>query len=152
MALINLTVEQCKWIVKCYWKAENVECPPRSPDLTPAYFFLWGVLKNAIYTSAPLLRPETWNSNCMCCCSISNNTERLTICWTSTMHCCLWWTFWTFVTLNVKISQFYLCLYVNEHSKCVYVLVYMRKLHSYIYSVSLSVAAHVCPWWAQLCA
>jgi hypothetical protein len=37
------------------------------------------------------------------------------------MHCCLWWTFWTFVTVNVKIAQFSLILYVNyEHSECVF--------------------------------
>jgi hypothetical protein len=57
----------------------------------------------------------------MCRCSISNNIERLPIFFSllSTMYCC-WWTFGTFVTLNVKISQF--CLYscMNyEHSKCV---------------------------------
>jgi hypothetical protein len=53
----------------------------------------------------------------------ANNTQRVLIWCTSlsTMHCCWWWTFWTFVTSNVKISQFYLDLYVNyEHSKCVY--------------------------------
>jgi hypothetical protein len=27
---------------------ENVEYPPRSPDLTPLDFFLWGALKNAV--------------------------------------------------------------------------------------------------------
>jgi hypothetical protein len=55
-------------------------------------------------------RPEAWHCNWMCRCSISNNTERLPICCTpsSTVHCCWWWTFWTSVTLNLKISQFYL--------------------------------------------
>jgi hypothetical protein len=24
MALVKLTFEQCKWILKCYWKTENV--------------------------------------------------------------------------------------------------------------------------------
>jgi hypothetical protein len=24
LALVNLTFEQCKWIIKCYWKMENV--------------------------------------------------------------------------------------------------------------------------------
>jgi hypothetical protein len=32
---------------------EDVEYPPRSPDLTPLDFFLWGALKNAVYTSTP---------------------------------------------------------------------------------------------------
>ena len=29
----------------------NVEWPPRSPDLTPCDFFLWGYLKSKVYTS-----------------------------------------------------------------------------------------------------
>jgi hypothetical protein len=37
------------------------------------------------------------------------------------MHC-WWWEFWTFVTLNVTISLFYLYLHLNyERSKWVYV-------------------------------
>jgi hypothetical protein len=40
-----------------------VEYPPRSPDLTPLDFFLWGAPNNAVYTSTPLtlqdLRRET---------------------------------------------------------------------------------------------
>ena len=31
-----------------------VEWPPRSPDLTPCDFFLWGYLKNKVYNSPPL--------------------------------------------------------------------------------------------------
>ena len=31
-----------------------VECPlPRSPDMTPCDFFLWGYLKDKVYTSPP---------------------------------------------------------------------------------------------------
>ena len=30
-----------------------VEWPPRSPDLTPCDFFLWGYLKDKVYTSVP---------------------------------------------------------------------------------------------------
>ena len=32
---------------------EDVEWPPRSPDLTPYDFILWGYLKNKVYTSPP---------------------------------------------------------------------------------------------------
>ena len=32
---------------------EDVEWPPRSPDLIPCDFFLWGYLKNKVYTSPP---------------------------------------------------------------------------------------------------
>ena len=31
----------------------NVEWPPRSPDLTPCDFFLWGYLKNKVFTTPP---------------------------------------------------------------------------------------------------
>ncbi|KAF2367907.1 hypothetical protein FHG87_001352, partial [Trinorchestia longiramus] len=31
----------------------DVEWPPRSPDLTPCDFFLWGYLKNKVYFSPP---------------------------------------------------------------------------------------------------
>ena len=31
----------------------NVERPPRSPDLTPCDFFLWGYLKNKVFTTPP---------------------------------------------------------------------------------------------------
>ena len=31
----------------------EIEWPPRSPDLTPCDFFLWGHLKDKIYTSPP---------------------------------------------------------------------------------------------------
>ncbi|XP_030848369.1 uncharacterized protein LOC115926899 [Strongylocentrotus purpuratus] len=30
-----------------------VEWPPRSPDLTPCDFFLWGYLKSKVFTSPP---------------------------------------------------------------------------------------------------
>jgi hypothetical protein len=53
MAVVNLTFEQLLWILKCCWKEEKAECPPRSPDLTTLYFLLWGALKNAVYTSTP---------------------------------------------------------------------------------------------------
>jgi hypothetical protein len=32
---------------------DNVEYPPRSPDLTPLYLSLWAALKNAVYISNP---------------------------------------------------------------------------------------------------
>ena len=31
----------------------NVEWPPRSPDLTPCDFFLWGYTKSKVFTSPP---------------------------------------------------------------------------------------------------
>ena len=31
----------------------NVEWPPHSPDLTPCDFFLWGYLKNKVFTTPP---------------------------------------------------------------------------------------------------
>ena len=31
----------------------NIEWPPRSPDLTPCDFFLWGYLKNKVFITPP---------------------------------------------------------------------------------------------------
>ena len=31
----------------------NVEWPPRSPDLTPCDFFLWGYIKDKVFSSPP---------------------------------------------------------------------------------------------------
>ena len=31
----------------------NVEWPPRSPDLTPCDFFMWGYLKNKVFATPP---------------------------------------------------------------------------------------------------
>jgi hypothetical protein len=36
----------------------GIEWPPRSPDLTPCDFFLWGYLKNKVYSSAIHSLPE----------------------------------------------------------------------------------------------
>jgi hypothetical protein len=54
------------WILKCYWKTENVEYPPRSPDLTPLDFFLWGALKNAVKVQekAPIFSTRENNVRC----------------------------------------------------------------------------------------
>ncbi|GBO25134.1 hypothetical protein AVEN_206834-1 [Araneus ventricosus] len=30
-----------------------VEWPPRSPDLNPLYFFLWGYIKQRVYATTP---------------------------------------------------------------------------------------------------
>jgi hypothetical protein len=51
MALVNLTFDQRKWILKCYWKTEKVEHPPRSQDLTSLDIFLSSAPKIAVYTS-----------------------------------------------------------------------------------------------------
>jgi hypothetical protein len=51
----------------------SVEYPPRSPDLTPVDFYLWGGLKNSVYQKAKnTAGPEAQNSNCLCCCSTNN--------------------------------------------------------------------------------
>ena len=39
---------------KTVWQpGHNVEWPPRSPDLTPCDFFLWGYLKGKVFTTPP---------------------------------------------------------------------------------------------------
>ena len=32
----------------------DIEWPPRSPDLTPCDYFLWGHLKNKVYATPPI--------------------------------------------------------------------------------------------------
>jgi hypothetical protein len=51
MAIVNFTFERRKCNLKSYWKTENVEYSPRSPDLTPLDFILSVALKNAVYAS-----------------------------------------------------------------------------------------------------
>ena len=37
---------------------DNIHWPSRSPDLTPVDFFLWGYLKDRVYTGRPQTREE----------------------------------------------------------------------------------------------
>lgn len=46
---LNTHFENC-WIGR---NSPLVEWPPRSPDLTPLDFFLWGTIKNKVYKSRP---------------------------------------------------------------------------------------------------
>jgi len=38
----------------------SVEYPPKSPDLTPPDFFLWGYLKDTVYSTKPATLQELW--------------------------------------------------------------------------------------------
>ena len=98
--MVKLSFDECKWLLKCYWKVENVvgvqwcsgakfgtpptrvtitrirdkfevdgtvqdvlkgqggrgiviEFPPQFPNLIPLDFYLWGTLKNSVYTTKP---------------------------------------------------------------------------------------------------
>ena len=47
-----------KWLTDTFgnrWigRSGGLEWPPRSPDLTPPDFFLWGVIKKAVYSTKP---------------------------------------------------------------------------------------------------
>jgi hypothetical protein len=125
MALVNLTFEQRKWILKCY--LANGECGISTKITRPNTIRLFpvGCYKHCCLHLKPThtARSVAWNWYYMCRWSISRNTEHLPIYCTplSKMHCCWWWTFWTFVTSNVKISQ--LCLFTCElwyFKACVY--------------------------------
>ncbi|KAJ8935630.1 hypothetical protein NQ318_009140 [Aromia moschata] len=35
-----------------------IRWPPRSPDITPLDFFLWGTIKNKVYATRPQIREE----------------------------------------------------------------------------------------------
>jgi hypothetical protein len=81
MVLVNLTFEQRKCILKCYWKTENVDYPPRSPDLTPLDFFLWGAVKNAVYTvytSKPSTLPDVRREIETACAAVHKKQYRTT--------------------------------------------------------------------------
>ena len=52
------TTEVREWLTEFFSQRiialnRPVEWPPRSPDLTPCDFFLWGYLKSKVYTSPP---------------------------------------------------------------------------------------------------
>jgi hypothetical protein len=52
MTLVNLKFEQLNWILKFYFKMENMELPIKITRPNTR-LFLWGALKNAVYTSTP---------------------------------------------------------------------------------------------------
>ncbi|KZC08925.1 hypothetical protein WN55_00316, partial [Dufourea novaeangliae] len=53
-----------------------VSWPPRSPDLTPLDFFLWGALKNSVYQEVPAT-PENMKQQIIAACArISSETIR----------------------------------------------------------------------------
>lgn len=63
--------------------------PPRSPDLTPLDFYLWGTLKSKVYKSRPQNRQELCDRITLACQEISreelrnvvrNNRERIDKC------------------------------------------------------------------------
>lgn len=53
-----------------------IRWPPRSPDLTPLDFFLWGTIKNKVYARRPRTRPELRDSIIAACQSITRQQLR----------------------------------------------------------------------------
>ncbi|GBN84394.1 hypothetical protein AVEN_142057-1 [Araneus ventricosus] len=49
----------------------SVECPPRSPDLNPLDFFLWGYIKQRVYATPSLTLQELRNRITDACASVS---------------------------------------------------------------------------------
>ena len=47
-------------------KAVPIEWPPRSPDMTPPDFFLWGYVKNVVYSQKPQTLEELKQSISQC--------------------------------------------------------------------------------------
>ncbi|XP_008116993.1 uncharacterized protein LOC100557975 [Anolis carolinensis] len=54
----------------------SVEFPPRSPDLTPLDFFLWGYLKSRVYATKPNTLEELKIAIVEKCCEIRSETLR----------------------------------------------------------------------------
>ncbi|GFT28816.1 uncharacterized protein TNCV_3585341 [Trichonephila clavipes] len=46
------------FLIQTFGEDRIVSRPPRSPDLTPADFWLWGCLKSRVYLSGPSSLPE----------------------------------------------------------------------------------------------
>lgn len=51
--IVFFTIETCgnSFVRRWIGQRGSVEYPPRSPDLTPLDFFLWGTLKNTVYAT-----------------------------------------------------------------------------------------------------
>ncbi|GFW12757.1 uncharacterized protein TNCV_3884671 [Trichonephila clavipes] len=54
----------------------GTDCPPYSPDLTPCDYFLWGTLKDIVYSKHPATLDELESAICVACESISVETLR----------------------------------------------------------------------------
>ena len=50
---LTLRLLQKKFPGRVVSKRGDIEWPPRSPDLTPPDFFLWGFLKSKVYANKP---------------------------------------------------------------------------------------------------
>jgi len=74
VALLNYVFAD-RIITKTIW-------PPRSPDLSPPDFFLWGVMKNSVYSNNPHTIDEMkmaitdyiWNVDCAILNTVFENT------------------------------------------------------------------------------
>ena len=55
----------------------DVEWPPRSPDLTPCDFFLWGYLKNEVYKTLPTDLQELRDRIIQSATVLKNNPEMI---------------------------------------------------------------------------
>ena len=71
MAGARLTFEERKSILKWYIK---FEFPPRSPDLTPLDFYLWGTLKDVMYHKKPATLGDLRTEIRAVCAAIPINT------------------------------------------------------------------------------
>jgi hypothetical protein len=80
----------------------SVVYAPRSPDLRPLEFYLWGSEHFVFRVSKNTTGPEVRNWNRLCCCSTGNNTTSILLSSTPlpTMKWCWWWSFWTFIILK----------------------------------------------------
>jgi len=54
MAVISMAVLHCLFLQRVISHFGDVSWPPHSPDLAEPGFFLWGYLKNKVYSSCPI--------------------------------------------------------------------------------------------------
>lgn len=67
---LNLNFSNC-WIGR---NSPLILWPPRSPDLTPLDYFLWGTIKNEVYKSRPQTRDELCERIRVACRNITRQT------------------------------------------------------------------------------
>jgi hypothetical protein len=51
-----------------------VAWPPRSPDLNPLYFYLWGHLKSLVYATPVNTQQELWQRVWVACDTVKTST------------------------------------------------------------------------------
>jgi hypothetical protein len=67
-----------------------VQWPPRSPDLNPLDFYLWGYLKHVVYANRPENLNSLKNAIAATCAAIPHEVlHKVCSCWVNRLHLCV---------------------------------------------------------------